>query len=311
MNADQGAACLLGALVADAAALGLHWIYDVDRIADVAARHGGAAFTPLDPAHFAGVPAYFAHGARRVGQFTQYGEGLRLALRTMAGGLDVAAHQAAYAAHFGPGGAYVGYIDKPTRGTLAHLAAGATDPSGVDDDQLPALVTIPAVVVATGGHPTSAQVQAAVAITNANDTAQTYGAVFADLLTRVLDGADIASALDATATLPALRAALTTPEPDPVAYGGVTGRACHLDMGVPLAFHILSRATSFAQATELNIRAGGDSAGRAIVIGAVMGARHGIGGDWGIPLDWALRLHDGATVWADCQHLAGTVTRPA
>lgn len=38
------------------------------------------------------------------------------------------------------------------------------------------------------------------------------------------------------------------------------------------------------------IRAGGDSCGRGIILGAVLGAVHGIGGTTGIPLAWLLRV---------------------
>ena len=44
--------CLKGALIADAAALGVHWIYDVDRVAKIAKTHGGSAsFVPVDEAN--------------------------------------------------------------------------------------------------------------------------------------------------------------------------------------------------------------------------------------------------------------------
>lgn len=305
-------AALLGALVADAAALGLHWIYDVGRIAQVASAAGRAAFVPLDRRHFEGVPAYFAHGNRRDGMLTQYGESLRLAMGAARaeGGYDPAAHLAAFGAHFGPGGTYVGYIDRPTREVLANIAAGRTDPSGVDDDQLPALAAVPAVLAAHRDRPDLWR--AAVRVTHANPVADAGAAVLADLLGRVLDGAGVADALAAVAAddgagamgLAAALESAATPGADPVAYGEVTGRACHLTMGLPLCFRILAGAEDFAGAVEANIRCGGDSAGRAIVIGAVMGAAHGIDGARGIPLDWILAMHDGAAIWEECRAVA-------
>lgn len=298
------AACLFGALVADAAAMGLHWLYDPARIAQVAPR--SAAFVPPDPAHFSGVPAYFAHGARQNGQLTQYGEGLLLAIRHLRHHktFDTAKFQSEFAAHFGPGGPYAGYIDSPTRITLANLAAGQTTPSGAQDDQLPALIRLPA-LVATGAD--AATLNAAMEVTNTHPTATACSPVCATLLADVLAGAPVADALHkAAATAPgdigkALRAALDTAEANPVAYGEITGRACHLPMGLPLAFHIMAHSADYAQAVETNIRAGGDSAGRAILIGAVMAAA---GGVQAIPLEWALRLHDGAAIWDDCCTIA-------
>ncbi|MGJ8604163.1 MAG: ADP-ribosylglycohydrolase family protein [Marivita sp.] len=305
-------AMLLGALVSDAASLGLHWLYDADRIAEIADTRGSAAFTPVDSAHFDGVQGYFAHGARASGMFTQYGEVLWLAIQSMnvqGGEFDVAAYQAAFAAHFGPGGGFCGYIDRPTRGTLENIAAGVT-PSGIDDDQNPAVARLPAIVAAY--HGTDAltdQVRAAMQVTNVNEVADAYSAVFTDLLVRVLNGAPVADALKATnaradsAVKAALMDALTTREADSTVYAGVVGRACHLPTSGPVMVHVLRHSTSYADAVERNIRAGGDSAGRAILIGAVMGAAHGIATPTGVPLSWVLQLHNGAAIWDGCARL--------
>lgn len=300
---DRRASMLFGALVADAASLGLHWLYDVDQIAAISDRQGGAvAFTPVDAANFDGGKGYFAHAARPPGALTQYGETLRLGLETVGdAGIDLAAYQAAFAAFFGPGGGYVGYIDRPTRGTLDNLSA-KVEPSGIDDDQLPAITRVPLAVA------TESDVGAAIRITNVNEDAAAYGAVFADVLRRVLAGDAVADALAAAAAgapradvRAALTAAVDHRPADPVAYGDHTGRACHLPMAMPLAFHILAGAGTYADAVEANIRAGGDNAGRAIIVGAVMGAAHGIPA---IPMDWALRLKDGDALFRACHRIA-------
>lgn len=301
----HSAAALMGALVADAAAMGLHWIYDPARIAEIAGD-GSAAFVPPDARNFENVPAYFAHGARRGGQFSQYGEVLHLATHVInsAGGFDVPTYQTAFAAHFGAGGSYQGYIDRPTRGTLDNLAAGQTDPSGIDDDQHPAIATLPAIVARYHGSPDlQARVRAAMRVTNVNDDADRYGLLFAHTLHAVLDGIDLNTALRRAAQDdPLLNAALTAEQSDSVAYGEVTERACHLKQGMPLSFHILSHTSSYAEAIEANIRAGGDSCGRAIMIGALAGAAYGIDA---IPMEWTLSLDQSATVWTDVQALVG------
>ncbi len=285
LNPDASA--LLGALVADAAALGLHWIYDTDRIAEV----GGAApaFTPLNAGNYEDVPAYFAHGARENGDQSQYGEVLALAMQSVAdqGAFDTTAYQTSYSAHFGAGGSYHGYIDRPTRGTLDNLAADMRDPSGVDDDQLPALAALPAIVAnARQSGDFHHQIEAALSVTHVNAQATHYAMIFADLLADVCAGTPLAAALQNAATRePLLQQALDSPERDSVAYGEITGRACHLHQGMPLAFHILARAHSYQDAITTNIKAGGDSCGRAIVIGSLAGA---FVGSENIPLDWIL-----------------------
>ncbi len=110
---------ILGALVADAATMGLHWIYDQERIREVAPE--SPEFTKPDAAHYSGVPAYFAHEARTAGDFSQYGEQAALMLSTLAGSegvFDPITFAEHFRSHFGYGGAYVGYIDHATRDTL-------------------------------------------------------------------------------------------------------------------------------------------------------------------------------------------------
>lgn len=287
-------AALMGALVADAATLGLHWIYDPARIAGVGGDR--PAFTPLNPANYEGVPAYFAHAARRDGDLSQYGEVLALAMRSVQDrrAFDASAYQTAYAAHFGAGGNYIGYIDRPTRGTLANLAAEQVDPSGVDDDQLPALAALSAIIAryrdTVEFH---AQIESALSVTHVNAAATHYALIFADLLADVLSGTALDAALQTAAKRePLLQAALDTPENDSTAYGEATGRACHLHQGIPLAFHILARCENYQGAVNANIRAGGDSCGRAIIIGALAGAAYGLND---IPLNWTLSLNEAAS----------------
>ncbi|CAN0603008.1 unnamed protein product, partial [Ectocarpus sp. 12 AP-2014] len=181
MSHSQTSEMLLGALVSDAATLGLHWLYDADRIAEIAARRGGhCAFTPVDAANYEGVQGYFAHGARHSGMLTQYGEVLRLAIKSMnanAGAFDVASYQATFAAHFGPGGTYQGYIDRPTRAALSNIAEERV-PSGLDDDQNPAVARLPAILAGYHGQDTLAEmVTQAMEVTNVNDVAGAYSAV--------------------------------------------------------------------------------------------------------------------------------------
>ena len=306
---------LLGALVSDAASLGLHWLYDPARIAELAAQNdNSAAFLPVDPAHFEGAKGYFAHATRQTGMLTQYGEVLRLCIATMIttdGDFDAAVYAQAFAAHFGSGGSYNGYIDRPTRGALQNMADELV-PSGIDDDQLPAVATLPAILARYHRDPALGDmVQTAAQVTNINTVADGYSAAFTDLLRRVLEGAPLQEALGAVAEAAvdaeikaALQDALSTTETDTVRYGETTGRACHLPMAGPLIFHILRHATDYRDAVERNIRAGGDNAGRSLMVGAVMAAVHGVATPKGVPLSWVLSLQDGPEIWAECQALA-------
>jgi hypothetical protein len=72
---------ILGAIVADAASMGLHWLYDVGRIRNV----GGAKpeFNDPDPASYERVTGYFAHSQKRSGDLSHYGEQLLVMLRSL------------------------------------------------------------------------------------------------------------------------------------------------------------------------------------------------------------------------------------
>lgn len=112
---------IMGAMVADAASMGLHWIYAQPRI-----RHAGGdtpEFTAPDAANYEGVPAYFAHAKRQQGDASMYGEALLVVLRSCVenGTFDWQHYAQAFQEHFGFGGEYVGYVDTPTRETLTNM----------------------------------------------------------------------------------------------------------------------------------------------------------------------------------------------
>jgi ADP-ribosylglycohydrolase len=110
---------VIGALVADAAAMGLHWIYDQEHIQNIAPQT--PEFRQPDAADYAGKPGYFAHEGKNAGDLSQYGEQCLLMLRALVacdGKFEPAIFADHFRAHFGYGGAYCGYIDHATRDTL-------------------------------------------------------------------------------------------------------------------------------------------------------------------------------------------------
>jgi ADP-ribosylglycohydrolase len=316
----QNADLLLGALVADAACLGLHWIYNVERISEVATRQNGqCAFTPVEARNYEGVKT-FAHRDRHNGMFTQIGEVLRLTIKSMNandGKFDVPAYQSAFTAFFGAGGAYRGFMDGPTRGALANIAIGQ-NPSGVDDDQTPALTRMPAIMVAYEGQSNlNDMIKTATEITNVNDTAAAYNPVFADVLSRVMRDEPLQDALNAAAAVAddAIKAdlleALESPEKDTTVFAGrsgLMGRACSLPSAGPVMFHVLKHSNTYRSAIENNILAGGDNAGRSILIGAIMARVHGVATPAGVPLEWILQLQDGSQIWSECEKLASSTS---
>lgn len=116
-----------GALVADAAAMGFHWMYDQEKIR----RLGGDAPEFFDPStsaqaytRSAELESTFVHHGKKPGDLTQYGEQLMVMIKALAktgGSLEQAEYENEFKAFFGPGGPWVGYIDRPTGRVLFNL----------------------------------------------------------------------------------------------------------------------------------------------------------------------------------------------
>ncbi len=304
---EARAGIVLGALLADAATMGLHWLYDPDRLAMIETVKD-PVFLSADRQHFDGTKGYFAHAGKGAGDLSQYGAVLALAMGVLietGGRTDIPAYQKRYLAFFGPGGGWQGYIDRPTRGTLARIGQAVGDDTpevtGIDDDQLPALSPVPAVVAAApDADDLEDRVTRMVRVTNDNPLAIEAALITARLIQGALNAGDLAPLLSSEAEKagevlkPLLLEALDRRAEAPVDVAGHFGRACHVHQGLPVVFHILGRAGGFEEGVRANILAGGDSCGRSMALGSILGARFGFGGEQGIPIPWLPRLTDGS-----------------
>ncbi|SFM56580.1 ADP-ribosylglycohydrolase family protein [Marinobacter pelagius] len=371
-------AALAGGWVADAASLGLHWLYDSARILEV----GGESpeFLPPDDDYFKGGFGYFAHEGKQVGDVSHYGAAtgvLTDSLLANEGRLDIRDYQRRFRAYFGPGGQWQGYIDNPTRVTLNNLntieqeaikqaqstvRAELTDQqrrilvqkvlpytrrlsgeqladpvrraidltyhesevqeagvylaetidqhllpeSGANDMQLPAVSKLPPLVASYCGSDRLMELtEAAVRVTNHNDEAVAWAKCAARLLDLLFRGESMSAALEtAKAEAPdqaSLARAQSGSSLDAIQAGDTFGRTCYLHEAMPVIFHILTRARSYTEAIRANIHCGGDSCGRAWIIGPAMAALHGVGGERGIPLSWLARVTHAPAILRDIE----------
>ncbi|MBL8497256.1 ADP-ribosylglycohydrolase family protein [Nitrosomonas sp. JL21] len=301
---EPRAAAILGALLADAASLGLHWLYDPERIAQIE-KNRGLVFLQPDASDYADTRGYFAHGAKTAGDASAYGEISWLMLRHLAQhqAFNRVQYQAEYCTHFGPGGAYIGYVDSPTRQTLHRLLTLKPEEfpeiSGADDDQFSALAALPPLVATHTGSQQSlaGKVELVVRLTHDNDMAIAAAQYTSAVLWQVLDGDPVTQALKdalphAGQTLaPLVEEALSAARLDSAALAKRFGSACHVPEGVPIIAHLAQHVSDYRSAIEENIRIGGDSCGRSIMLGAIVAAstaqRQELSG--GIPLVWMAR----------------------
>ncbi|MEM8883473.1 MAG: ADP-ribosylglycohydrolase family protein [Planctomycetota bacterium] len=308
-----------GALVADAASLGMHWIYDVDRAREV----GGARPEFLEPdlAHYRGGAGYFAHKGKRAGDLSHYGEQCRIAAESLGatgGAHDPQDHERRFVASFGPGGRWVGYIDYATRETLRNaddaergaLRAAHDFDLGPFESHRP---HVESAVMANARKWSGAQLDQAL-----EKATRIRGEEDADLIARVqamgravvdaragfhgsddvqlpaltglpaavAHGADVESVVrvtndnDEAVAWAHKIAALLRGEVEPAAIAGEGGIACPLDQSVPLIGRILAEADSYESGVRANILAGGDNCGRGIVVGAWLARKYPIPQAW-------------------------------
>jgi len=273
---------IMGALVADAASLGFHWLYDQGLIA----RHGGKhpEFHLPNREEYQDK-GYFAHAGKRVGDYSHYGAQMLAMQEAIAlnGGYDELAYIQSFQRWFDFGGCWQGYIDHPTKDMLLNLHQRRADDEpltacGADDTQNPALTKLPPLLAA---HHQDAdlmvKVVSAVRVTNNNDTAVAYAKSAAVMLQSAITGASPqecvqrAKAIDATAQV-AIEKAESMAQQDSVSVAAEVGMHCSLEASFVVICHLLLNAGSYQKAIRDNILCGGDNCGRAVTLGAILAA---------------------------------------
>ncbi|MES2736874.1 MAG: ADP-ribosylglycohydrolase family protein [Verrucomicrobiota bacterium] len=283
MNASLSSlrGALWGQFIGDAAALGTHWIYD---LADMGRKfpqgiHGFE--TPLK-GHY--------HEGKKSGDQTHYGDAALLLLESLAacgGRFRENDFGMRFQSFFGSATCR-SYKDHATRETLEHLQQQPGNfQNGADDDQL-ATVSRLAPVVAAYQKEDSITLADAIhrltLVTQNHATAEACAAASAVLLRTLLQGTPFREAFELTRKSREVSCdgsdyfefAYMLRELDVVTATGRFGQSCPLAQSFPSALHAAWRhQDSFEDAILNTVRAGGDNAGRASMVGAWLGAVHG------------------------------------
>jgi ADP-ribosylglycohydrolase len=291
-----------GQFVGDAAALGTHWIYDLNELQQL--YPGGInGFEAPKEGHY--------HFGKQPGDQTHYGDGALVLLESLAreGKFDPKAFGNNFVEAFRPG-VYSGYIDKATKGTLEHFQTFAKSSplgdfdfqQGADDDQLAAASRLAALTVRYWNDPNLLSiVEKATRVCQNNDQAVAYMKFNATLLTELLQRRDVHTALRRAEELTLVaepqhgrevrrktREALEETLNEVTEATLTFGQACPLPNSFPSSIHaLLKHSDDFESATLAVLRAGGDNAGRASMVGAWLGAHLGVAA---IPKAWRTRL---------------------
>jgi len=273
---------IAGALIADAASLGLHWLYEPDQITRLETS-GEIMFRQPDASVFKNQKAFYAQGGRVSGQLSHYGESARLVGQLAADGhYSTSNHRAAFMNSFGPCGSFVGYADRPTKSLIANIIQSGDelrDPSGVDDDQLPAMCVVPGLFAANAK---ADQILLAASVISTHSHVQSGIKVVLSCLEELSKGTPMHKALDkscdaADAELAdLLKEALAIEGEDESQVAEHFGRACKVHQGMPVAWYILKQRHDLESVARANVRCGGDNCGRSMVLGTIAGFAYGI-----------------------------------
>ena len=266
---------ILPSFFGDALALGPHWIYDASKIAGL---YPGGIREYDDPRS-----SY--HPGKVAGNFTHLGDQTLTLLESLA---DHGGSLAAWPADWRVWAERIredksSYFDGATRGTLGNHAEGRKQPS--DSSDLAGAARIAPLFAVHGDiAPLVAAVRAQTALTHGDARVIDAGEFFARAAFSIGEGAEIAEAFEESAFFP--YAAL--PASDWLmaarhAAGNLTEHATALGLGCDIAgaFPItlalaLRHEDDPVAALSANAMLGGDSAARGLLLGLLMGARHGV-----------------------------------
>lgn len=265
---------ILPSFFGDALALGPHWIYDPSKIA---ALYPGGIREYDDPRS-----SY--HPGKSAGNFTHLGDQALLLLESLA---DHGGALAAWPADWRAWAERIrddksSYFDGATRGSLGNLAEGRKQPS--DSSDLAGAARIAPLFAAHGDIvPLVAAARAQTALTHGDARVIDAAEFFARAAFAVGEGAEIAEALEESAFFPysALPAsdwlmAARHASSDLTEHASALGLGCGIEGAFPITLALaLCHEDDPVVALSANAMLGGDSAARGLLLGLLMGARHG------------------------------------
>jgi ADP-ribosylglycohydrolase len=266
-------ACVVGAILADAATTPMHWVYDQDKLA-AAIGDNSPYFFP-DPQ----CPFYKVEP----GSISPYGaEYMALAqgLNESKGAFDSSVLVKIFSQYFSK---WEGYKNHTVKSFEQNVADSKSYPevADADDTQAACLVKAP-LIAAAFSHTADFEAHAlkTIHLTQLHDLPCAVGIVASKLIGHALKGDDVASAISKTMedaavdeeVKKAMRDVLDSQNSDAIATGKEWGISCALPAAFKVALLIALQAKSFEEGVAMNIRVGGDNCSRAIFLGGLLAA---------------------------------------
>jgi ADP-ribosylglycohydrolase len=281
---EKQKAMVFASFAADSLALGVHWIYNTN----VIDKKFGRVETYLKPVR----PTY--HPTKALGEFTHYGDQTVILLESVSAcaGFDLDDFSQRWQALFEN---YNGYFDNATKGTLKNIESGKSpSEAGSDSDDLAGASRIapllyvyqedPEKLIASAGAQTS--------FTHNNLQVIKSAEFFANVTYHVLKGASPVAAIEQVKreefnSAPFsewIETGLQSVEQDTRQAILDFGQMCEIAAAFPGVIHLVAKyENDLKQALVENVMAGGDSAGRGLCVGMILGAHLGMDA---IPQKW-------------------------
>jgi len=298
---------LIAAFVADAYSLGGHWIYDSNQIRQQ---------LNADRLHNLNDPLSKYHAGKKAGDFTHYGNQLLASLKNIA--KEKAFNSKSWFASWlecVQSNNNSDYVDHSSKNVMENIKAGKIggelEASSDAKDNACCVRFLPLLGVHSEEEGLVKDVRKQISMIYRSEDAQDMGELFARTLHSILreKKAPIDALQLAVEKLPRLQ--------DRVNKGIESGQAgledataasefktsCDLNTGIPLICHFITKYSSIPgieKALEGNMLIGGDSASRAIVIGAILTAYQGADA---VPERWFLQLNRKAEIEDALHHL--------
>ena len=281
---EKPKAMVLASFAADSLALGAHWIYNT-RVID---KKFGRVDHYIKPER----PTY--HPTKDRGEFTHYGDQTLLLLESVAecNGFNLTDFSGRWQVLFDH---YDGYMDGATKGTLENLASGKSPAeAGSGSDDLAGAARIASLVYAYR-HDLQELVAAAraqTAFTHNHSAVIESAAFFATITCEILAGTAPLAAIEKARKDEAhsdlfgewIQMGLESAGRDSRQAILDLGQMCEIPAAFPAVIHLVAKYENDLEAALVeNVMAGGDSAGRGLLAGMVLGAHLGMAA---IPPPW-------------------------
>lgn len=266
-----------GALVANAATLGFHWIYDTEYLQKLSKKQS-LLFKKQSKKHFdQAKPSYFVYPKAKVGSFTTQGMMLKWLYEKMTThpNINKDDYEELIFQYIKPGGSYVGYIESYGKALVIRKLAKDINVEYHEkilmDDHLVGF--IPYLVVKELELHHEKAWELAKAFTTLEDYPLFYQ-MFDYILENIHEKPLKIILAEAIRYAPSsfhekLTAAIQMDD-TPLFISKYAGIACHLPQSIPLIYHMLYHSKSYEDIIHWNAKLGGASSDRGLLLGAIM-----------------------------------------